>query len=196
MTSTRMRDHAAGPPAGEVRGRPGGIGRSTSPAAEQVSDDLRRHSGGFLDQRRRISALALAGVGSLGVVAAYQTGVIRHVPEPPLGRLDADVVDASGAAYRLLNTSDAALGMASYAVTLALAAMGDADRTTKRPWIPVLLGAKVLMDAVSGAFLAAEQGTKHGKFCSWCLASAASGVAMVPLAVPEARVAIRRLRGQ
>jgi hypothetical protein len=75
-----MRDHAAGPPAREVRGRPGGIGRSTSPAAEQVSDNLRRHSGGFLDQRRRISALALAGVGSLGVVAAYQTGVIRHVP--------------------------------------------------------------------------------------------------------------------
>jgi uncharacterized membrane protein len=177
-----------------VRGRSGGIGRSTSPVAEQVSDDLRRHAGGFLDHRRRICGLALAGVGSLSVVAAYQTGLLRHVPEPPLRLLDADAVDASGGAYRVLGTADAALGMTSYAVTLSLAAMGDADRVTTRPWIPTLMGAKVLMDGLSALLLTLEQGTKHGKFCSWCLMSAASGMAMVPFALPETRAAIRQIR--
>lgn len=184
----------AGPPAAEVRGRSGGIGRSTSAAAEAVSDDLRRGTGDLLQRRRRLVGLSLASIGALGAVAAYQSGVVRHLPEPPLPGLDADAVDASGEAYQQLKTPDAALGVLSSAVTLVLAGMGDRHRATERPWLPLALAAKVGLDAAGGLFLTVEQGSKHRRFCGWCLTATLAYLAMVPQALPEARVALGALR--
>lgn len=172
------------------------IGRKSSPAAERVSRELRTASGATLRQRRRIVVLSLLAGGSMGVITLYQMGVIDHLPEPPMGRLDADSVDASGEAYNLFKTPDAALGLASYAVTLALAAAGGADRARAQPIVPVALVAKVALDALGAAYLTVEQGSKHGKFCSWCLVASAASLAMVPTAIPEARQAWKTLRGR
>ena len=92
-----------------------GIGRPSSPAAERVSTDLRTGQSDALRRRRRVGAMALSAVGSMGVVAAYQMGLLKHLPEPRWAMLDADKVDASGEAYQYLKTPDAALGLASYA---------------------------------------------------------------------------------
>ncbi len=192
MEFTR-RSVPSGPPASDVRGRSGGVGRSTSPAAEQVSDHLRRHTSDLLRRRRRVAALSLAASGAMGVVSAYQMGLLRHVPEPPLSLLDADRVDASGEAYRFFHTPDAALGLASYATTLVLAGMGQDPRVEDRPWIPLALAGKVLADALGGVFLTLEQATKHRRFCSWCLLAAAASLAMLPQVIPETRLALRRL---
>lgn len=193
---TQLRKRPAGPPAREVRGSPGGIGRATSPAAEAVSDDLRRAAGEHLRRRRRIAGLTLAGMGSLGVVAAYQFGLVRRIPEPPLPVFDATAVDASGEAYQYLKTPDAALGLVSTAATLVLAGMGDGSRWRTRPWVPLAMAAKVAGDAAYGAFLTAEQASKHRRFCSWCLTAAVASAAAVPPALPEARAAWRTLRGR
>lgn len=173
-----------------------GFGRASSPAAEQVSRDLRTSGDDLVRRRRRVGALALSAMGSLGVVTAYQMGLLRHLPEAPLGIFDADAVDASGEAYNFLKTPDGALGLASYAATLALAGMGSARRVEERPWIPLVLAAKVGLDALSGLYLTAEQATKHRKFCSWCLVASALSVAMVPQVIPEARAAFGQLAGR
>lgn len=175
-----------------VRAAAGGIGRRSSPAAERVSDDLRLGTDAFLVRRRRTAALSLASIGSLGVVAAYQYGLIRHLPEPRLRLLAADRVDASGEAYQCLKAPDAALGLASAAVTLILAGVGDADRRHGRRWVPIALAAKALADASFALLLGVEQGTKHRRFCSWCLVSAAANVAVIPQVLPEALAAMRR----
>ncbi len=188
------RGHPAGPSSSAAAGNVQGMGRSTSAAAEAVSDDLRRGTGDFLDRRRRVAGLSLASIGALGVVAAYQNGLIRHLPEPPLSFLDADTVDASGEAYQQLKTPDAALGLASSAVTLILAGMGDRRRSSQRPWVVLALAAKVTLDAAGGVYLFAEQASKHRRFCSWCLMAAASYLAMVPQVLPEAGEAMRTLR--
>ncbi len=190
----RRRSQAAGLPAHEIRGSRGGIGRRTSEAAEAVSDALRRGDSVFLRRRRRVAGLSLAAMGSLGVVAAYQMGLLRRVPEPPLGFLDADRVDASGEAYQYLKTPDASIGLASAAVTLALAGMGPDRRAEQQPLIPLALAAKAIVDAAYGVFLTLEQGTKHRRFCSWCLLAAAANVATVPQVLPEAAAAWRGLR--
>lgn len=192
-TGTRRRP--AGPPSAAVAGREGGIGRSSSKAAEAVSDDLRRGAGALLDHRRRLAGLSLGSIAAFAGVAAYQTGIIRHLPEPPLPLLDADAVDASGEAYQQLKTPDAALGIASSAITLVLIGMGDRHRAQERPWVPLAMAAKVALDALGGLVLTAEQATKHRKFCGWCLAATGAYLAMVPQVVPEARVALRELRG-
>lgn len=171
-----------------------GVGRPTSPAAQRVSADLRTGGGDALGRRRRVGAMALGAAASMGVVAAYQMGLVEHLPEPPLGILDADAVDASGEAYQYLKTPDAALGLVSYAATLVLAGMGSARRANERPWIPVALAAKVGLDAASGLYLTVEQASKHRRFCSWCLLAAGLSMAMVPQVLPEARTAWGQIR--
>ena len=190
------RAHPSGPPASTVRPGSGGVGRAGSPAAEQVSDDLRRGRGDHLAQRRAIAGLDLLATLALGVVGLYQFGLLRSVPEPSLPGLGADAVDASGEAYEMLKTPDSTLGIVSAAVTLVLAGMGNRDRAHETPLVPLALAAKTALDAAGGAYLFAEQVTKHKKVCSWCTVAALAQLATVPLALPEARTAWRRLRSR
>lgn len=154
-----------------------------------MSDALRRQSSRYLDARRRTAVLQLGTAATLGVVAAYQFGVLRSVPEPRLPGLSADQVDASGEAYWVLGTPDSALGIASAGVSSVLAGIGGASRHKEQPWIPLAVLAKSLVDAAGGVYLFAEQVTKHRKVCSWCTASAALLLATVPAVLPEARAA-------
>ena len=172
------------------------LGRPSSAEAERVSRDLRTGSGDLLRRRRRAGALSLSSMASLGVVTAYQLGLFRHLPEPPVGVFDADRVDASGEAYQFLKTPDGALGLASYAATLALVGMGSARRAQERPWVPIALAVKVAADVASSVFLTAEQVSRHRRLCSWCVGAAATSVAMVPQVVPEARLAWGELMGR
>lgn len=125
-----MRDahRPAGPPAARTRPSGSGVGRGSSPQAEAVSDALRRGTGDFLEQRRRIAVLQTAAAATLSVVGLYQFGVLRSVPEPRLPGLDADRVDASGEAYRLLRTPDSTIGIASAGLSLVLAGAGGRAR--------------------------------------------------------------------
>ncbi len=168
-----------------------GQGDTISPA--QLSEQLRLGVSEHLTRRRQVAGLTLAAIGSLGVVALYQLGLVDHVPEPPFPGLDADTVDASAEAYAVLAMPDAVLGIASYAVTLGLAAMGGQERTTARSWLPVALALKVGFDALVAAKLTREQWTIHRAFCMWCLLAAGATFASVPLVVPEARAALRVL---
>lgn len=193
-TSTRARP--SGPPAASVRPSSGGIGRTGSRAAERISDDLRRGAGDFLEQRRRIAALDSLAALALGVVGLYQFGLLRSVPEPSLPGLGAGAVDASGEAYATLRTPDSTLGIISAGVTLLLAGAGNRDRAHDAPLLPLALAAKVVLDAAGGAYLFAEQVTRHKKVCTWCTVAAVAQLATVPLALPEARAAWHRLRSR
>ena len=160
---------------------------------EELSRQLRLGSSRFLVNRRGTVGLSFAAIGSLGLVSLYQMGVIARVPEPPLPLLDADGVDAAPEAYEVLDMPDAVLGIASYALTAALAAAGGEDRATDRPWIPLALAAKVAFDVAQAGKLTLEQWTEHRAFCLWCLAAAGASFATAPLVLPEARAAVRRL---
>lgn len=161
---------------------------------KELSRELREGAGGYLPQRRGIVALGLAAAGSMGLIALYQMGVIRHLPEPPIPGFDADKVDASEEAYGHLQMGDAFIGLGSYAATMGLAAMGAKNRAATQPWIPLALFAKTGADAAQAARLTVDQWTKHRAFCFWCLLAAAATFAALPLAVPEALEALGNLR--
>ena len=179
----------AGLRAEQARPTSGGVGRSSSRAAERVSDNLRLDHSPVMRRRRWVAGLTLLASGAYAVVAAYQYGLVRHLPEPPLAVLDADRVDASGEAYALGHTPDTALALASAAGTLALVGMGASDRARQHPWIPLLAAGKVAADAAAGAGLFAEQVTKHRRLCGWCTLAAAATVAAVPFTIAEAHQA-------
>ena len=158
---------------------------------EQLSRELRTADDPSLRRRRAIVGLSFFAAGAMGAVGLYQMGLIRRLPDPPIPGFDAEKVDASAEAYSMLSMPDGFLGIGSYAATAALAAMGGADRAHRRPWIPLALLVKVLMDAGQAAKLTRDQIVEHRALCSWCLAAAGATFAAIPLAAPEAVAAVR-----
>lgn len=158
--------------------------------ARELSHQLRHGNSRFLNRRRAVVGLSMVTMGSMGLITLYQVGIIKHLPEPPLPRLDADKVDAAGEAYARFATPDAVLGLASYAGTTLLAAIGGIERAERQPWMPLALAVKVLIDAGQAGILTVDQWTKHRAFCFWCLLAAAATFAQLPLVLPEARTAL------
>jgi uncharacterized membrane protein len=168
----------------------------TPEAPEVLSRQQRQGTGGFLAQRRAVVGLSLLATGAMGLISLYQTGIIEHLPEPPLPFFDADRIDASGEAYSRLSTPDAVLALGTYAATAALAAMGGEDRAREAPWIPLALAAKVAFDVGQGLRLTIQQWSHYRAFCFWCLTAAASSFIAAPLVVPEAWAAVRHMLGR
>ncbi|MBA2681214.1 MAG: vitamin K epoxide reductase [Ktedonobacteraceae bacterium] len=161
--------------------------------SEELSRQLRLGSGQFLTQRRGIVSLEMVAVGAMGLIALYQMGILKHLPELPFSFLNADRIDASAEAYSRFSTPDGVLGLGNYAVTMGLAAMGGQDRSREQPWIPLTLAVKVAFDTSQAIRLFVDQKTKYNAFCSWCLLAAGSTLATVPLVIPEAYAAFRHL---
>ena len=161
-----------------------------------LSHAVRHSTDTTMSRRRGVIALSLAAAASMGLIALYQSGLIRHIPEPPLPALDADMVDASAEAFKRFEVGDAFLGFVSYGITMTLAAMGPPDRTTRQPWIPLALAGKVAFDVGVAAKLTVDQWTKHKAFCFWCLVAATATFASAPLTIDEARRAWSNMRVQ
>lgn len=167
----------------------------TNPAqAEELGRELRQGSDATLKRRRGVVGLSIISIASMGIIALYQIGILKHVPEPPLPVFDAGKVNGSAQAYMYLSTPDAVLGLGSYAATLSLAAMGPANRAEKQPWVPIALAVKVGADAILAGKLTVDQWTKHRALSFWCLLSAGSTFLGLPLVIPEARAALRELK--
>jgi Vitamin K epoxide reductase family len=174
-----------------VSARPYG---GASPSPGQLSAYLRTASDADLRRRRWVIGLSLLGAGMGQVVGAYQTGLLRHLPDPPVGPFDSDRVDASDYAYARAQSPDGVLMLLTYALTAWSAAAGGHDRAEHRPWLPLLMTAKVGSDVATNWKLFAEEWRTNRALCAWCLgANVASNVSLV-LALPEAGRALRRLR--
>ena len=91
-----------------------------------------------LRTRRRSAACSAGAAAILGVVTTYQTGIVASLPEPPGRWFDSSLVMGSGEAYWIGSTADAPVGVANYAVTVALAT---------RPGLTRLWRAKLALDA-------------------------------------------------
>lgn len=162
--------------------------------AAALSRELREEDEPSLRRRRGVVGLSMLAAGAMGLMALYQMGIIKRVPEPDLPGFDSDRVNASPQAYEHLSTPDAVLGFGSYAATMTLAAMGGADRARTQPWIPLALAAKVGFDVAQATRLTLAEWKSLRAFCFWCLTATGATFATVPLIIPETRAAWRRLR--
>jgi uncharacterized membrane protein len=161
--------------------------------AAELGRDLREGTEPFLRKRRAVVGLSLVSAGSMGLIALYQMGILKHLPDFGVRGFDSRKVNGSPQAYSYFETPDAALGLASYAATIVLAAAGPHDRARRRPWIPLAMAGKAAIDAAAAGKLTVDQWTKHRAFCAWCLIAAAATFAVLPLAIPEAREAARNV---
>jgi uncharacterized membrane protein len=145
-----------------------------------------------LKRRRGIIGLAFFSCAVLGAVALYQIGILKKLPQPPLRAFNTRRVHASAGAYANLDTPDAFLGLASYAATACLAAMGPENRVRLYPWMPMGLALKLLADSAIALKLTCDEATKLRAFSIWSVLVTAATWTALPLAIPEALAAVRQ----
>jgi hypothetical protein len=161
----------------------------------ELSRELRESTGrgDFLDRRRAATVLTMVGMASPSIVALYQMGIFRRLPEPGLPGLDAEKVNGSAEAYGVLKTPDAVLGLGSYAATLGLLAMGGRDRAQTQPWIPLALAAKCGLDSAQAARPTGKSWLCFRAFSLYSLVTALSTFLVFPLVLSEAKAAWTKL---
>lgn len=162
----------------------------------KLSRELRQGQSADLTRRRWIIGLSMVGTAMAQVVSLYQTGIIRHLPDPPSRLFDSDRVDASDYAYRRLSTPDGFMMLVSYGITAGLAAAGGERRARQTPLLPIAMGLKILGDVAVALELGREEWAENQALCAYCQVATLASIASAALALPEVREAIAALRGQ
>jgi uncharacterized membrane protein len=151
----------------------------------QLSHELRNTTSPDLERRRAIIALSAFGALLGQIVAFYQTGIVKTLPDPPIPLFDSARVDASNYAYKRLDTPDGLMMVTTFTITAWLAGAGGRERARRQPLLPVLMGVKLAFDAATTVKLAQEEWAENKALCFYCqLASLGTFVSLI-LAVPE-----------
>jgi len=159
----------------------------------QIRDDLRRGDTAGLERRRASIALSLVGMASMGATALLQTGLVRHLPDPPLPGFDSDKVNLSDDAFPF-GVPDGPIALAGFALNVPLAALGPSDRARKMPVVPLLAFAKSSVDAAISGWLFYKMPTKEKAWCIYCIIAFFVNLGLLALAVPEAKQSLATLR--
>ncbi|MDF7811876.1 vitamin K epoxide reductase family protein [Hymenobacter sp. YC55] len=162
----------------------------------ELSYELRNGQSADLTRRRWIIGLSILGVAAGQIVSLYQTGIIKHLPDPPIGPFDSDKVDASDYAYKRADTPDALPMMVTYGLTACLAGAGGLHRATQQPAIPVAMGLKTLFDTLTTVKLGQEEWQENKALCFYCQVATVASVTSLALAVPEAVKGFKKLLGK
>ena len=143
--------------------------------------------------RRRIGiGLSFAGVLIGKVVGAYQTGLIKHLPEILPGKVfDSDKVDASDYAFRHGQMPDAMQMVVNYGLTAMAISAGGKDRAEQNPALPVVAAGKAAFDTLLCLGLARTEWKENRKLCSWCQTATFVSALTLAFTLPEAWKAVR-----
>lgn len=160
---------------------------------DELRSDLQDSTDPDMRRRRAIIAASLFGMANMAVVSLLQTGVVKHLPDPPLDSFDSDKVNSSQTAYRL-GTPDGPLSLAGLAMNLPLAAFGGVSRAERTPYVPIAAAVKSGIEAVAAGWYFYQMPSKEKKWCAYCIAGAIANFAVFALTLPEAAKAFKHLR--
>ena len=161
----------------------------------QLSHELRQSTTPHMQRRRWIIGLSLLGTAMGQIVSLYQTGIIKDLPDPPIGPFDSARVDASNYAYKRFETPDALMMIVNYGLTAWLAGAGGKGRVETQPLLPVAMALKTLIDSGTAVKLGFEEWGENKALCVYCQVATVASLASVALAVPEALEGLRNLIG-
>lgn len=162
-------------------------------SVDELRHEFQKSTDPDLRRRRAIILTSLFGMTSMALVTMLQTGVIRHLPDPPLDSFDSDKVNTSDTAYAL-GVPDGALSLAGLAMNLPLAAFGGVSRFEHMPYVPLAAAAKAGLEAAAAGWYFYQMPAKENKWCGYCIAGAIANFTVFALTLPEALKAWKRLR--
>lgn len=125
-------------------------------------------------------------------VTLFQTGVVKHLPDPPIDGFDSDKVNSSDTAFAL-GVPDGALSLASLAANIPLAAFGGENRAEKMPLVPLAAAAKGVVEAAVAGWYFYQMPTKEKAWCGYCIVGALANWGIAALTLPEAKKALESL---
>ena len=161
----------------------------------ELSHELREEQSPDLTRRRQAISLSLIGAAIGGVVGAYQTGILKRLPDILPGKIwNAEKVDSSDYAYKRLQTPDGMMMIGTYAMTAGLIAAGGKDRAEQAPALPLAASGKALWDLITCLELTREEWRENKALCSWCQVATVLTAGIFALTLPEALKAGRTLR--
>jgi hypothetical protein len=134
---------------------------------QQLRHDLRQADDAEMRRRRRIIGLSLVGMAAMTPVGLLQTGIVRHLPDPPVGNFHSDQTNLSDTAYRL-GVPDGTLALASLATNLPLAAWGGRGRAREQPWVALVAAGKALADAIGAGGYFWRMASSKEPWCPYC----------------------------
>lgn len=159
---------------------------------QELRRELQNGKSKDLKSRRGIIALSLLGMGAMTAVTLLQTGIVKHLPDPPIPDFDSDKVNSSDTAYAL-GVPDGALSLASLAANIPLAAFGGEDRAEKIPLVPIAAAAKSTVEAAVAGWYFYQMPAKEGKWCGYCIVGALANIGIAALSIAEAKKAWKNL---
>ncbi len=162
---------------------------------QDLREELQQGEGDDLGRRRAVIGLSLVGMVALGAVSLLQTGIIKHLPDPPVGNFDSDKVNSSDTAYGF-GVPDGTVALASLAANIPLAAFGGANRAQQEPLVPIVAAGKALAEAIVAGWYFYQMPTKQKAWCGYCIVGALCNFGIAALTLPEAKKAIRSWRGK
>jgi Vitamin K epoxide reductase family len=165
-------------------------------SAQQLRYDLREADDPEMRRRRRaIISLSLVGMAAMTPVSLLQTGIVRHLPDPPVGDFHSDETNLSDPAYRF-GTPDGTLALASLAANVPLAAFGGRFRARQQPLLALLTAGKAVADAAGAAGYFWKMLSGKEPWCPYCITGAVATFGILALTLPEAVTAMETLGRQ
>lgn len=146
-----------------------------------------------LRARRGIIGLSLIGIGAMTAVSLFQTGIVKHLPDPPIKNFDSDRVNSSDTAYAL-GVPDGTLSLASLAANIPFAAFGGENRAEEKPLIPIAFAAKATVEAAVAGWYFYQMPTKEKAWCGYCIVGAMANFGIAALSFVEAKRAWKEIR--
>lgn len=162
---------------------------------QDLREELQEGEGDDLGRRRAVIGLSLVGMVALGAVSLLQTGIIKHLPDPPVGNFDSDKVNSSDTAYGF-GVPDGTVALASLAANIPFAAFGGANRAQQEPLVPIVAAGKALAEAIVAGWYFYQMPTKQKAWCGYCIVGALCNFGIAALTLPEAKKALRSWRGK
>lgn len=159
---------------------------------EELQQQIQNSDSKEMGYRRAIVGVSLVGIGAMAIVSLLQTGMVKHLPDPPVKKphFDSDRVNSTEEAYSY-GMPDGPLTIATHSASLAIAAAGPPDRYKNRPWLPLLATALALPQAAIAAKYLFYQMPKVDKaWCPYCVTDALMHFATVALTIPESLKAL------
>ncbi len=159
---------------------------------QELRRQLQERQTKSLRRRRAIIGLSLLGMGAMTMVSLFQTGVIGHLPDPPIDGFDSDKVNSSDTAYAL-GVPDGTLSLASLAANIPIAAFGGENRAEQQPIVPILAAGKAVVEAVVAGWYFYQMPTKEKAWCGYCIVGALCNFGIAALTFLEAKRALESL---
>lgn len=145
-----------------------------------------------MQRRRAVVGLSLLGMSAMAATSLLQTGILKHLPDPPVPGFNSDKVNLSATAYPF-GITDGTLALASCALNLPLAAFGDTNRAVRQPLVSLLATAKGAADALVAGWFFYQMPAREKAWCGYCVTAALASFMILLLSLPEAKQALAAL---